>query len=128
MLLMIHELKDRKGKIILKKKEFVDSTLYSEMKSKKEKLVQQIKTEKVINPKCQEKADELIADIKKKKCGYGKVGRIEYYYESLKGMYFYLHKIVESDSTFIDSTRFYCVMPSETMYTESQKTDPIINQ
>ena len=54
---MIHELKDRKGKSILKKKEFVDSTLYSEMKSKKEKLVQQIKTEKVINPKCQEKAD-----------------------------------------------------------------------
>lgn len=128
MLLIIHELKDKKGNVVSKKKDIVDEILYNEMKSKKEKLVQQIKTEKIVNPKCQEKADEAIADIKKKKCGYGKVGRIEYYYESIKGMYFYMHKVVESDSSYIDSTRFYCVTFSEAMYSECQKSDPILSE
>lgn len=128
MLLAIHELKDKKGNVVSNKKDVVDEVLYDEMKNKKEKLIQQIKTEKIVNPKCQEKADEAIANIKKQKCGYGKVGRIEYYYESIKGMYFYMHKVVESDSSYIDSTRFYCATLSETMYSECQNSDPILSE
>lgn len=127
MLLTIHELKDKKGKVVSQKKEIVDEKLYDEMKSKKEKLIQQLKTEKVVNPKCQSEADDAIEEIKKKKCGYGKVGRVEYYYESLKGMYFYIHKVFGTATEYTDSTRFYCSTLSETMYEECRKSDPLLN-
>ena len=71
MLLSIHELRNENGEIISEKKEVVEETLYNELKGKKEKLIQQIKTEKVIDPKCQKEADEAIENIKKLRCGHG---------------------------------------------------------
>lgn len=126
MLLSIHELRNEKGETVLEKKELVDEDLYKEVKTKKEKLIQQIKAEKIINPKCQAEADEAIENIKKMKSGTGKVGRISYYYESLKGIYFYMHKVIEGDSSHVDTVRFYCATASETMYEECRKSDTLI--
>lgn len=126
MLLSIHELRNENREIIFEKKEVAEETLYNELKGKKEKLIQQIKTEKVIDPKCQKEADEAIENIKKLRCGHGEVGRIFYYYESLKGMYFYIHKIIKSDSSCVDTIRFYCTTPSEAMYSECKMSDPLI--
>ena len=125
MLISIHELRNEDGEQVFEKRELVDEELYIEMKKKKEKLVQQIKAEKVINPKCQEQADKAIEAIKKDKCGYGKVGRVQYFYESLKGLYFYIHKIVEQEGTYTDTIRFYCSQPNVSLYKDCRKADLI---
>ena len=125
MLISIHELRNEDGEQVFEKRELVDKELYTEMKKKKEKLVQQIKAEKVINPKCQEQADKAIEAIKKDKCGYGKVGRVQYFYEGLKGLYFYIHKIVEQEGTYTDTIRFYCSQPNVSLYKDCRKADLI---
>lgn len=45
---------------------------------------------------------------------------------TLKGMYFYIHKIIKSDSSCVDTIRFYCTTPSEAMYSECKMSDPLI--
>lgn len=126
MLLEIYEQRKVNGEQISSKKGIVDEELYAELKKKKEKLIQQIKTEKVINPKVQEDADNAIGVIKKNKNGYGKVGRVQYFYESVKGIYFYIHKIVEQEGMFTDTIHFYCSQLSDTMYKVCQEDDKLI--
>lgn len=125
MIYSLHKTFDENGTEIKNKSELVDEKLYDLMKTKKEKLISQIKAEKVTNPSVARLADESIENIRKQKCGSGRVGSIAYTYESVKGMYFYLHKVISKESSYVDSLRYYSVSPSGEMLEELLKDDKL---
>lgn len=128
MIYSLHKTFDETGTEIKNKSELVDEKLYDLMKTKKEKLISQIKAEKVTNPTVAREADEAIENIRKQKCGSGRVGDISYTYESLKGIYFYLHKVIEKESSFVDSLRYYSVAPNGEMLKELLKDDKLFRK
>lgn len=123
MIYSLHKIFDETGAEIKHKSELVDEKLYDVMKIKKEKLISQIKAEKVTNPLIAREADEAIENIRKQKCGSGKVGSIFYTYESVKGIYFYLHKVISKESSYVDSLRYYSVSPNGEILEELLKDD-----
>lgn len=128
MIYSLHKTFDETGTEIKNKSELVDEKLYDLMKTKKEKLISQIKAEKVTNSAVAREADEAIENIRKQKCGSGRVGSISYTYESLKGIYFYLHKVIEKESSFVDSLRYYSVAPNGEMLKELLKDDKLFRK
>lgn len=128
MIYSLHKTFNETGTEIKNKSELVDEKLYNLMKTKKEKLISQIKAEKVTNPAVAREADEAIENIRKQKCGSGRVGSISYTYESLKGIYFYLHKVIEKESSFVDSLRYYSVAPNGEMLKELLKDDKLFRK
>ena len=125
MIYSLHKTFNETGTEIKNKSELVDEKLYNLMKTKKEKLISQIKAEKVTNPAVAREADEAIENIRKQKCGSGS---ISYTYESLKGIYFYLHKVIEKESSFVDSLRYYSVAPNGEMLKELLKDDKLFRK
>lgn len=115
MIYSLHKIFNEDGAEIKHKSEIVDEKLYDVMKTKKEKLISQIKAEKVTNPSVARLADGAIENIRKQKCGSGRIGSIAYTYESVKGVYFYLHKVISKGSSYIDSIRYYSVFPNNEM-------------
>lgn len=128
MIYSLHKTFDENGTEIKNKSELVDEKLYDVMKAKKEKLISQLKAEKVTNPSIARKADEAIENIRKQKCGSGRVGSISYTYESLKGIYFYLHKVISKESSYVDSLRYYSVSPNGEMLKELLNDDPLFQK
>ena len=128
MIYSLHKTFDEIGTEIKNKSELVDEKLYDLMKTKKEKLISQIKAEKVTNSAVAREADEAIENIRKQKCGSGRVGSISYTYESLKGIYFYLHKVIEKESFFVDSLRYYSVASNGEMLKELIKDDKLFRK
>lgn len=128
MIYSLHKTFDETDTEIKNKSELVDEKLYDLMKTKKEKLISQIKAEKVTNPTVAREADEAIENIRKQKCGSGRVGDISYTYESLKGIYFYLHKVISKESSYVDSLRYYSVSPSGEMLKELLKDDKLFRK
>lgn len=127
MIYSLHKTFDENGTEIKNKSELVDEKLYDLMKTKKEKLISQLKAEKVTNPSIAREADEAIENIRKQKCGSGRVGSISYTYESLKGIYFYLHKVISKESSYVDSLRYYSVAPNGEMLKELLKDDHLFH-
>lgn len=127
MIYSLHKTFDETGTEIKNKSELVDEKLYDLMKTKKEKLISQIKAEKVTNPTVAREADEAIENIRKQKCGSGRVGDISYTYESLKGIYFYLHKVISKESSYVDSLRYYSVSPSGEMLEQLLNDDQLFH-
>lgn len=125
MIYSLHTTFDENGTEIKNKSELVDEKLYDLMKTKKEKLISQIKAEKITNPSVARLADEAIENIRKQKCGSCTIGRISYTYESLKGIYFYLHKVILKESSYVDSLRYYSVSPNGEMLKELLKEDKL---
>lgn len=125
MIYSLHKTFDENGTEIKNKSELVDEKLYDVMKTKKEKLISQLKAEKVTNPSIAREADEAIENIRKQKCGSGRVGNIDYTYESVKGIYFYLHKVISKESSFVDSLRYYSISPNGEMLEELIKDDKL---
>lgn len=121
----LHKTFDETGALIKSKPELVDEKLYDLMKTKKEKLISQIKAEKVTNPTVAREADKAIENIRKQKCGSGRVGSIAYTYESVKGIYFYLHKVISKENSYVDSLRYYSVAPNGEMLKELLKDDSL---
>lgn len=128
MIYSLHKTFDETGAEIKHKSELVDEKLYDVMKIKKEKLISQIKAEKVTNPSIAREADEAIENIRKQKCGSGKVGSISYTYESVKGIYFYLHKVITKENSYVDSLRYYSVSPNGAMLEELLKNDKLFQR
>lgn len=127
MIYSLHKTFNETGTEIKNKSELVDEKLYDIMKTKKEKLISQIKAEKVTNPTVAREADEAIENIRKQKCGSGRVGDISYTYESLKGIYFYLHKVISKESSYVDSLRYYSVSPSGEMLEQLLNDDQLFH-
>lgn len=127
MIYSLHKTFDETGTEIKNKSELVDEKLYDLMKTKKEKLISQIEAEKVTNPTVAREADEAIENIRKQKCGSGRVGDISYTYESLKGIYFYLHKVISKESSYVDSLRYYSVSPSGEMLEQLLNDDQLFH-
>lgn len=125
MIYSLHKTFDENGTKIKNKTEIVDEKLYDVMKTKKEKLISQIKAEKITNPSVARLADEAIENIRKQKCGSGRIGSIAYKYDALKGIYFYLHKVISKESSYVDSLRYYSVSPSGEMLEELLKDDKL---
>lgn len=125
MIYSLHKTFDETGALIKNKPELVDEKLYDLMKTKKEKLISQIKAEKVTNPAIAREADEAIENIRKQKCGSGTIGCISYKYEALKGIYFYLHKVISKESSYVDSLRYYSVAPNSEMLEQLLKDDKL---
>lgn len=125
MIYSLHKTFNETGTEIKNKSELVDEKLYDLMKTKKEKLINQIKAEKITNPSVARLADEAIENIRKQKCGSGNVGNIAYTYESVKGLYFYLHKVISKESSYVDSLRYYSVSPNGEMLEELLKDDKL---
>ena len=128
MIYSLHKTFDETGAEIKHKSELVDEKLYDVMKIKKEKLISQIKAEKVTNPSIAREADEAIENIRKQKYGSGKVGSISYTYESVKGIYFYLHKVITKENSYVDSLRYYSVSPNGAMLEELLKNDKLFQR
>ena len=125
MIYSLHKTFNKDGAEIKHKSEIVDEILYDVMKTKKEKLISQIKAEKVTNPSVARLADEAIENIRKQKCGYGRIGSIAYTYESVKGVYFYLHKVISKESSHVDSIRYYSVIPNNEMLEQLLNDDQL---
>lgn len=128
MIYSLHKTFDETGTEIKNKSELVDEKLYDLMKTKKEKLINQIKAEKVTNPAVAREADEAIENIRKQKCGSGRIGSIAYTYESVKGVYFYLHKVISKESSYVDSIRYYSVVPNNEMLEQLLKDDQLFQK
>ena len=128
MIYSLHKTFNETGTEIKNKSELVDEKLYDLMKTKKDKLISQIKAEKVTNPAVAREADEAIENIRKQKCGSGRVGSISYTYEALKGIYFYLHKVIAKESSYVDSLRYYSVAPNGEMLKELLKDDKLFRK
>lgn len=100
-------LRDQNGHVIDAEENFSDAELYAAMKEKKAKLISNLKNEKVINPSVARNIDEAIDELKKCSSDCKTIGNVKYYYVFKKKLYFYIHKIIEGENTYIDSTRFY---------------------
>lgn len=125
MIYSLHKTFNKDGAEIKHKSEIVDEILYDVMKTKKEKLISQIKAEKVANPSVARLADEAIENIRKQKCGSGRIGSIAYTYESVKGVYFYLHKVISKENSHVDSIRYYSVIPNNEMLEQLLNDDQL---
>lgn len=128
MIYSLHKTFDETGTEIKNKTEIVDEKLYDVMKTKKEKLISQIKAEKVTNPSIAREADEAIENIRKQKCGSGTIGCISYKYEALKGIYFYLHKVISKESSYVDSLRYYSAVPNNEMLEQLLNDDQLFQK
>ena len=128
MIYSLHKTFDETGTEIKSKSELVEEKLYDLMKTKKEKLISQIKAEKVTNSSIAREADEAIENIRKQKCGSGRIGSIAYTYESVKGVYFYLHKVISKESSYVDSIRYYSVVPNNEMLEQLLKDDQLFQK
>ena len=114
------------GEIIEERKEIENEILYDVLKRKKGKLITEIKTEKIINPELQRVADEAIETIEKAKTATGNVGDVSYYYSFLKGYYFYIHKKINREGSYVESIHYYSVsLANKTLFEEIIKTDPL---
>ena len=114
------------GEIIEERNEIENEILYDVLKRKKGKLITEIKTEKIINPELQRVADEAIETIEKAKTATGNVGDVSYYYSFLKGYYFYIHKKINREGSYVESIHYYSVsLANKTLFEEIIKTDPL---
>lgn len=107
MVIAYHKKLNQNGGCISNSSEVLEEKLYDVMRRKKAKLVNELKTEKLINPAVCLKADEAIEDIRNCKIGKKKVGNVSYYYTFLKGFYFYIHKIINRDDCYVNSIHMY---------------------
>ena len=128
MIYSLHKIFDETGTEIKNKSELVDEKLYDLMKTKKEKLISQIKAEKVTNPAVAREADEAIENIRKQKCGSGRIGRISYTYDAVRGIYFYIHKVIAKEGSYVDSLRYYSVSPNGEMLKELLNDDQLFQK
>lgn len=114
MLLVYHKKLDENNKTLENTSEALDEKLYDVMRRKKTKLINELKTEKLLNPEVCTEADNAIEDINSCKMGTRTVGEISYYYTFLKGFYFYIHKFVKREGYFVNSIHMYCVSHGDT--------------
>lgn len=114
MLVVYHKKLDENNETIENTSEVLDEKLYDVMRRKKAKLVNELKTEKLLNSEVCADADEAIEDINSCKMGTRTVGDVSYYYTFLKGFYFYIHKIVKREGCYVNSIHMYCVSHGDT--------------
>lgn len=106
----VHKKYDVDGKIVSEKKEEDERELYEIYKAKREKLVKQLKNEKIVDPELREQVDKEIEKIENSKGPAmisGSAGRIKYYIWFRKNNFFYIHKIGYMELSDIDSMRIY---------------------